>query len=347
MPRWLAVAGPIVLLVALRPAPAAGDGAVLLPVLPPPAEITDEHRETATRAYADVERAWGEGDLEAALAAADESFAAVPNASTAVLRATVLAAMGRPAEAFAALLVASDLDPRPDERAAVAQGLATHGGTLAAPMGWARIVVDPPDAVVTLDDVAFRPPRTVGLSLGTHAVRVVAPGYQAVDATIEVLAAAAVDARYSLAPTPAAPPLDPAAPPLDPASTPVLHARPPGGGGGLGVAGWALVGGGVAIAAAGGGMHAWALQAADDTSKYAPPIAGLDDAERERRFDRANEDMKLRGTLAYVFYGVGGAAAVTGAVLLILDAGQGEPSGVAILPGAVDGAAGLHVLGRF
>jgi len=334
------------------PARAVGERAALLPDLPPAREVSEADRAAAKRAYADVARAWGESDLPAALGYADEAFGAVPNASTAILRATILEALKRPEEAFSALLVASDLGPEPDERPKIDAGLATHGAALSPPMGWARVVVEPEGAEVTVDGVTFAAPRTIGLAVGAHAVRIAAAGCQPVTATLEVPAPQAVLASYRLAAEPA--PVEPPAPEPEPA--PLIIAPEPGPdltvrSGGESpwspVLPWTLLGGGVALVAVGGGMHGWAIQAADDTSKYANPVEGLSDADRKSRFDQANEDMRLRGTLAYVFYGVGGAAAVTGAVLLILDAVDDEPAAVGVLPSGQGGAAGLQVLGRF
>lgn len=351
--RWFSPTALVLLLLLPVGGQAAAVKSVILPDLPDRAERSDADKAAAKRAYGEVEQAWGRGDLGSALGSADEAFRAVPNASTAILRATVLGAMNRPDEAFAALLVASDLGPTPEERTAIDQGLAQHGAALAPPAGWARVTVEPGAADVTIDGVRLRAPRTVGLTVGAHALHIAAPGYGPQDVTLDVPAVQAVAADYRLVPEPA-PPVEPppapepdAVPLVEPQPGPEVTVRSDSGSPWSPVLPWVLLGGGVALVATGGGMHAWAVQAADDTSKYAEPVAGLSDDERRSRFDQANEDMQLRGTLAYVFYGVGGAAAVTGAVLLILDATRAEPAPVAVLPSGEGGAAGLQVLGRF
>ena len=348
--RQLLVVAMATVITALAPstARAAPEERVLLPDLPKKPQVTDADKATAKEAYAAVEDAWSAGDLAKALQSADEAFRAVPNASTAILRATVLGELKRPREAFKALLVASDLDPTPQERAAIAEGLAKHGVALPSPMGWARVAVEPPDAEVLVDGVRFRAPRTVGLALGDHAVHVSAPGSVPADATLSVPAAGEVEARFRLEQEPVLPVAPDPPPVIVPSDEPIVTEREPAAGRGTPVLPWVLVGGGAALIATGGGMHAWAIQAADDTSKYANTVEGLSDDDRKKKFDQANDDMKLRGTLAYVFYGVGGAAAVAGAVLLILDAVESDDAPVAFSPTAFPGGGGgILVRGGF
>lgn len=341
---WLAL-GPLA-----APAQAAPGKAALLPALASKPQVTDLDKETARQAYADVERLWGAGDLAGALTHADVAFRAVPNASTAILRATILDALAQPCDAFAALLVASDLGPTPEERAALGEQLPRQGALCTPRMAWATVSVVPPDAEVTVDGATFRAPRTVGLPLGEHAVRVAAPGYEPLEATLGADAVGPIEARYQLQlePIPTALETPPEPPRPDPVvADPVVVAKaPPEDAPGPRLLPWFLIGGGAAALGTAVGMHVWAVDAADQTSRYAQPVEGLSDDQRKARFDQANEDMKLRGTLAYVFYGVGGAAVVAGTVLLFVDP-WAEGDALAVRPMAAPGVSGLTVQGSF
>ena len=98
------------------------------------------------------------------------------------------------------------------------------------------------------------------------------------------------------------------------------------------VAGWALVGGGVALGVVGAILHGVANSTNDDLhDQYWPHDKAKYDAEYE-------DQVKGKSTAAYVLYGVGGAAAVGGAVVLILSKKDKKP--VAVLPVSMPGGAG-------
>ncbi len=85
--------------------PASGSATrVLLAPLPDRGGEDEAAKATARAAYEEASRRYESGDLEAALDAAGEAYRAVPNASTALVRATILEAMKRPCDALGASL---------------------------------------------------------------------------------------------------------------------------------------------------------------------------------------------------------------------------------------------------
>jgi len=213
---------------------------------------------------------------------------------------------------------------------------------------------------VTVSGVAFRSPRTVGLQEGQHPVTIRAADREGVEASLKILGGRNSAAQYVLKavvrPRVAAPPGDVPAPVALPPPTPSPAAAPSrvelpttvhpttSSPRWKRTAGWSLLGAGVALAAVGVGMNVWAIDAADATSRYANPVDGLTEAERERRYNSAESDMKTRGYSAYALYGIGGAAAVAGIVLVVLDAtSPHDPPPVALLPTAMPGGAGLFL----
>ncbi|MCB9726894.1 MAG: PEGA domain-containing protein [Deltaproteobacteria bacterium] len=155
----------------------AASAEVMAPELPETGGASAADRATARAAYDDAAEAYGAGRLEDALAAADRAWVALPNASTALIRATILGDMKRDEEAFEAYLLAADLSPTADETSLVNAGLARHGGRSTPPMGWLVVTSVPDGAQAQLDGVVFVTPRTVGLSAGKHTLEVAVDGY--------------------------------------------------------------------------------------------------------------------------------------------------------------------------
>lgn len=323
-----------------------GGPAPRIPALPDRDALGADARATAARAYEEASRRYGAGDSTGALPFADEAFHAVPNASTAVIQATILADLARPSEAFDALLVAADLDPTPEELTFIREGLAQHGPACVPPLGWARVAVAPDAARWTVDGAPAAGTRTVGLTAGEHLVVVEAAGFAPDTRTVTVRAGEEATLALTLTALPTPVPVVEVPPPV--VEPPPVVAHPAAAASPWSpVLPWTLLGGGVAVALTGVGMHVWAMEAADDTSTYGSPVEGMSDDVRRKKFEDADDAMQLRGTLAYVFYGVGGAAAVAGSVLLILDATRPVPSGVAVSPLALPGGAGVSVGGGF
>jgi len=112
--------------------------------------------------------------------------------------------------------------------------------------------------------------------------------------------------------------------------------KPATGTGKLGVAGWALVGGGAAVALVGGIVNMAANARNEELyEKYTgDEFAGMSGTERQALYDQEyDSDVQSKRIAGYVLYGVGGAAAVAGGVLLILNKKKGNAaSGVSVAP---------------
>lgn len=173
----------LVALVGVALAPAARAD-VLLPDMPETGRATDSDRADARAAYEDATEAYGAGRLDDALDAADRAWKALPNASTALIRATILGDLKRDRDAFEAYLQAADLTPAPEETSLIDAGLAKHGPRVSPPMGWIVVRSTPAGADANLDGHAFRTPRTVGISAGKHALELEADGYRPAQSTV-------------------------------------------------------------------------------------------------------------------------------------------------------------------
>lgn len=111
------------------------------------------------------------------------------------------------------------------------------------------------------------------------------------------------------------------------------------------VGGWSAVGLGIVAIGAGTFFYAQTFSNADEFDQAKKDIAQayLDNAstdDAEARKDQAADDHSTNGTLAYVMWGVGLAAAATGTALLVLDDGDTQTAVVPTL-------GGLGVIGRF
>jgi len=101
---------------------------------------------------------------------------------------------------------------------------------------------------------------------------------------------------------------------------------------------WAMVGGGVALVGVGGTLNGMAYTRNEDLKKKYPdgtlwnPVSPKVPALYQQEYDN---DVQPMATGAWILYGVGGAAAVAGAVLLIVDAAS-EPGKATVVP-LVDG----------
>ena len=324
--------------------PAAGSATrVLLSPLPDRGGEDEEAKAAAMAAYEEASRRYEAGDLEAALEAAGEAYRAVPNASTAFVRATILEAMGRPCEAFELLLTANDLDPKPAEAVQISDGLARHGKACAPGFGWARVRVVPIDAALLISGVPVIPGRTIGLRALRHPVEVEASGRTPLRTVLDVRPGEEATASYELIATQTRARVSP---PISNAS--VLDAEEGGPSGS--VLRWALVGSGGALLLGGAGMTLLALDAKDEADGYASAGSGsgLDDEERERRYGEANDRVKTRATVSYLLYGAGAAAVATGIVLLTTSSDEpGDRAGMRLQPIPLPHGAGLVLVGAY
>ncbi len=109
----------------------------------------------------------------------------------------------------------------------------------------------------------------------------------------------------------------------------------------LGLAGWVTLGVGGLVTLGGVGLDVASASLADDLEVAAA-------AGDKAAYDQLQSDIDSRKTTIFVLYGVGGAALVTGAVLLVLDAtGDDAPATSGLTPLLLDGGAGAAWGGTF
>jgi tetratricopeptide (TPR) repeat protein len=173
--------------------------ALVVPALPAETEVDAKDQRRAEVAYGKAYEAYGNGDTAGALKQANRAFKALPNASTALIRATILSAMNRTQKAFEAYLVAADLNPVPDELQLIDAGLAQTGTALSPPMGWTSFKTTPTGAKVGLGEGSFKAPRTVGLPAGQHYFNISAAGHVGTSGTVTVSAGRGSNLSFALA----------------------------------------------------------------------------------------------------------------------------------------------------
>ncbi len=118
-----------------------------------------------------------------------------------------------------------------------------------------------------------------------------------------------------------------------------------GGISGMAIAGWTSVGIGAVGLGLGTVFYFQALGAADDYDTARREVAVTSGDARDEAIadqDAAEDTFNSSGTLTYVFWGVGVAAAATGAVLLVLD-GDDEGASASLVPAP----GGLGLVGTF
>lgn len=337
--------------------PAAAHGQAVVPPLPKTDNVSDADRSRAERAYEEAYGAYGESNMPKALRASEVAFKALPNASTALIRATILAAMGRSAASFEAFLQAADLSPTGDERGLIEAGLAEHSVSLVPPLGWVTIKTTPIGATVTVGDASFPAPRTIGLPEGSYRIILSSKGYEGQTDTISVSAGRGSRERFALTPKAAeatgsgdakakAKKKKPKKRKPKKKATKKGRTKPKTDN----TLAWAFAGGGGVSLISGIGFHAWAFSALDEVNRFrAPPESGETESqkkEREKRYGDAESALGFRQTMAYSLYLIGVGAAGYGAYLLFNPAEASGASASAIAVPLQDGAA-LLITGRF
>jgi hypothetical protein len=334
----------------------------VLPSLPEQRPVTPAEQERANAAYERASVLFEEGNVSGAIQAAEETWKAMPNASTAMLRGFLLHHAGRACDALAAYLQAVDLDPQPEEQKRIDAELSTAGAACDPQLGWVRVSVRPEGASVTVAGLSFVAPRTLALPQGLYPVGIVAEGHAELSTSVEVESGRKTLSSHALAelePPPEVATVSPTggdgvavqgeqgvldgAEPLPPEQVVLNEASDASW---RGWVPWTVLGVGVAAAAAGGGMTAWAADAADEANRYDSPMDGLTDAERKARYDEATSSVEARSLASYVLYGVGAAAIVTGVVLAALP-GDADETPVVVVPWGQPEGGGVAVHASF
>ena len=175
------------------------NAALVLPDLPNAKNPSSSDEKRAQSSYGKAYEAYGNGNPEQALRHAEQAFSALPNASTALIRATILQGLERNQEAFEAYLVAADLNPVPDELQLIDQGLAATGASLSPPMGWVSFKTTPAGARVSLGEGSFKAPRTAGLPAGQHFFNIQSAGFVGTQGNVSVSAGRGSNLSFALA----------------------------------------------------------------------------------------------------------------------------------------------------
>jgi hypothetical protein len=220
-----------------------------------------------------------------------------------------------------------------------------------------RVETDPTRSVVTFPGAGgphrFRTPATWWFRPGTYSIRVTHDGYHAKEETLVVDAGKAPTIKVVLAAKEIAQPVKdpgvkspvggPTAPKTDGPSSPAVRKIP--------AWKWALLGSGLTLAAGGGAtwMVGW-NRGNGLNDEFSGRVAPGQAASRRAEYDQRWEDEVTPFQLtSYALWGVGGAAAITGLVLILTDGPaparpqpeSGPAAGLQVLPAVWGGGGGL------
>lgn len=316
----------VVLLVAWTAAPSARGEVIVLEV--PKNTGLEKDFQRAKASSVDAIKAFESGNVTGALAHAESAYRVYPNTSTAMVMARIYAHGKNDRKAFEWFLRARNHGPSEAFLVKVNAGLFEHGRTLK--LGTFKASVEPTGAALKLSGDSIPNNVFVGVSLGEYALEVSMGGYEPSSQRIKIASTDPVAVSVILSP-------------LAKSSVEVSS--------GLPAAPLALIIGGVVAAGAGVGLHVWGLGRDGgldtDNGRWASQGLGVD-AARES-FSAATDDATLGTTIAFVLYGVGGAAILTGAILWALD--EPTPSNgtadVVVAPAYMRGGGGLVLSGGF
>lgn len=220
------------------------------------------------------------------------------------------------------------LAPTAEDRAEVEAVIAGIRAELDARKGKVVITSEPPGASVFLDGdletASGQTPLTVRLDAGSHAVRLVLDGFRPHDQVVDLAEKATIPMSVTLMPVGGAAAPTASVAEEKPAPAPDSDWKP--------IAGWSLVGAGVAGLVVGAVFHAQASSTHDEGSALGP---GRDD-------ERAalQSDLDSQQTLMWTGYGLGAALGAAGAALLLW---PDDDASVALAPGP----GGLAAWGRW
>lgn len=339
MTRTLARTVALLLLLTISFSTAPASAEAWLPTLPTAEPLTKRQEAAVKRSYNAANTAFSKRQWRSALRHAERTFALLPNASTALIRAIILEKLHRKQDAFLSYLLAADLAPSDDERALIGAGLGRLGVDL--DVGWLDVGAAPAEATLFVDGTAFSGPRNVGLPSGEHELVVQHDGFTTHRETVVVTAGARTTASVMLAPAVA-----PSVESLDDNATKGVVPLPPPPDEPSSV-GWWLLGGGAAVLVAGVITHVAAVDAASEADAWSAPRPGVSSAARKARYDAAVAQKDGLEAATWICYGLGAAAVATGVVLVLLEGPDAEPGDARIVPVATRDGGGLSLWTRF
>lgn len=294
------------IIILVSPLLLAKEPIIVLPILPEAKHIEENAKQRAIKADKEARRAWELGNTKQALKFANEAYEAVPNASTALIRAQILARNEMYKEAFESYLIAYDLDPTDEEKKLIEEGLSATCAKVNPSLGWFKIEVEPSNSTIHLDGAQISSSRTIGLPEGDYNIHVSAEGRNSQEVNITVESCSGGFMRFYLKEQSS----DEIRKPEIVFHRQERHKKPQWQ--------WAIIGGGAALLGGGLGLHLWAIDGASIANRYAKPIDSLSDQERKSLYDNASSKAKVRAISAYTLYGIGGFAIITGTVLLLI-----------------------------
>lgn len=172
---------------------------VIVPSLRTVKEPTKAEKRQASMHYSKLNRLYNRRRYTKALPHAEAMWRLVPKPLSAEIYATLLLSpkVERPCDAFEVLLSAMDLSQSKPSSNLVGM-LNKAAGDCKPAHGWARIVVEPKDAIVTISGVRIVAPRTIGLSAGAHSVETQRSGYITAKQTLDVMSGTGATFQVSL-----------------------------------------------------------------------------------------------------------------------------------------------------
>jgi len=344
---------------ALLAAPAAegAQAGVIAPDPPRLVEPTPEAIARARGAYEAAAETFYRGRLAEALAHTEAAWLALPNASSALIMATVLAELARPCDAVPMLLLALDLDPVEGERDAVAELLAEQSAACAPGYGWVTLEASAAGAWVELDGSRMALPRTVALSAGAWKTVAGAEGRASARQVIEVTPGRGAHITFALAEQPQAvepqavepQAVEPQA--MEPLPAPAVVGEPPSADLHADLAGpdtslaWALLVSGAAAAVVGAVLYGLAVEEVGVGERIVAGAAEPPSDEDRRALASSRSHARRLEVGGWVAGGLGLAAATTG--LIVLLAGGSDDDGAMVHVGLGAGGPSLGLTGRF
>ena len=235
-----------------------------------------------------------------ALEAARQTFELLPNASSALILATIYTELGQPCAAFDVGLVALDMDPTPAEYKMLSESLVSHGKECGTGFGWIQLDIDPEDTVVRLEKTVLPNGRRVGVAAGLYPIDLTAPEHDSHTSNVSISAGTGFLLRTKLVKTEK---VVQAAP----KSTIVAMPLPPQGRPNFAPYQWTLLGVGILGISAQILMLSKAYTAEEKASELAEPSTQASD-DRQRAYERERENATTWARAGWVVGGIGATA---------------------------------------